>query len=159
MPVRLPEEIVEFIAAGVDVSIATRDRELEPETMFAMGVKPSADRTRLTVYLPTVLAQATLDNLADNQQIAVTLERPIDLRAVQIKGRSLGVRPSGEADRELQAICRAGLVEQLSAVGVPRCLSRRLVWWPSVAVEVEIAELFQQTPGPRAGAPLSEGGA
>jgi pyridoxamine 5'-phosphate oxidase-like protein len=154
MAARLPEEIVELIASGVDACVATRDARLEPEVMLAMGIRPSADRTRLTVYLPTALAARTCQNLSDNGDIAVTVERPIDLRAVQIKGRSLGVRPSSEADRELQSMFRAGLVEAFGAVGIPRSLSRRLTWWPSVAVDVSIRDVFFQTPGPNAGEPF-----
>jgi hypothetical protein len=134
MPARLPEEIV--------------------EAMLAMGIRASADRTTLTVYLPSVLAELTCRNLAHNGDIAVTLERPIDLKAVQIKGHSIGIRPSTEADRELQAIYRSALVEQLGAVGVPRSVTRRLTWWPSLAVDVRIRDVFFQTPGPDAGEPM-----
>jgi len=155
MPARLPEEIVELIACGVDVYVATRDAELEPEALLAMGIRASADRTTLTVYLPSVLADLTCRNLAHNGDIAVTLERPIDLKAVQIKGHSIGIRPSTEADRELQTIYRAALVEQLGAVGVPRSVTRRLTWWPSLAVDVRIRDVFLQTPGPAAGAPMA----
>ena len=155
MPARLPEEIVELIASGVDVYVATRDADLEPEAMLAMGIRASADRTTLTVYLPSVLADLTCRNLAHNGDIAVTLERPIDQKAVQIKGHSIGIRPSTELDRELQLIYRAALVEQLGAVGVPRSVTRRLSWWPSLAVDVRIRDVFLQTPGPGAGDPMA----
>jgi hypothetical protein len=150
----VPEEIVELMSSGVDVYVATRDRELEPEAMLAMGIKANAERTVVTVYLPAALADVTCKNLADNGDIAVTLERASDLRAVQIKGRSLGVRPSHEAERELQSVFRAALVEQLGVIGVPRPLTRRLTWWPSLAVDVQVRDVFMQTPGPNAGEPL-----
>src|SRR5688572_25547237 len=106
MAARVPEEIVELMSSGVDVYVATRDRELEPEAMLAMGIKANAERTIVTVYLPAALAATTCKNLEDNADIAVTLERASDLRAVQIKGRSLGVRPSSEGERELQSVFR-----------------------------------------------------
>ena len=154
MPAQLPEEVVELIASGVDVYVATRDRELEPESMFAMGIRPHADRAVITVYLPEALSAQTCQNLTDNGDIAITVERPIDHMAVQIKGRSLGVRPSTEQDRELQAVFRAALVEQFAKVGIPRSTTRRLVWWPSIAVDVAIRDIYLQSPGPRAGEPL-----
>jgi hypothetical protein len=138
----------------VDVYVATRDAELEPEAMLAMGIRASEDRSHITVYLPEVLAEATLRNLEQNGSIAVTLERASDMRAVQIKGRSRGIRPSNESDKELQTVFRAALVEQFATVGIPRSTTRRIAWWPSVAVEVEIQELFLQTPGPAAGEPF-----
>jgi hypothetical protein len=45
-------------------------------------------------------------------------------------------------------------MEQLAAVGVSRTLSRRVAWFPSVAIEVRVSEMFEQTPGPNAGVPL-----
>jgi hypothetical protein len=155
----LPEEVVELIASGVDVYVATRDAELEPESMLAMGVRAHIDRTLLTVHLPEApaLAAITCRNLEANQEIAVTLIRPRDFKAVQIKGRCVGIRPSDDVDRELQYIFRAALVEQFETVGIPRHATRRLVWWPSLAVDVRIREVFVQTPGPRAGEPMQAG--
>lgn len=151
----ISEELVELIASGVDVYVATRDAELEPESMMAMGVRAQADRRTLTVYLPQALAAPTLRNLEANRQVAVTLIRPSDFKAVQLKGSFVSVRPSAELDREFQSIFRAALVDQLEAVGIPRSATRRLVWWPSLAVEIAVADAFGQTPGPRAGEPLA----
>lgn len=151
----LSEELAELIASGVDVYVATRNAALEPDSMLAIGVRVHADGCALTVYLPEALSASTLANLRDNGEIAVTMVRPRDHRAVQIKGRSIDIRPSGEDDRERQLVCRAALVEQLAAVGVPRTAARRLTWWPSVAVCVKVSDVFAQTPGPGAGEPLA----
>jgi hypothetical protein len=151
----LSEELAELVASGVDVYVATRNAGLEPESMLAMGVKIHADGYGLTVYLPEALSAATVANLRDNAQIAITMARPRDHHAVQIKGRSLQIRRSEAADRELQAVCRAALVEQFAWVGIPRSATRRLVWWPSLAVDVEVGDVFVQTPGPQAGEPLT----
>src|SRR5688572_8847549 len=151
----LSDEIVELISSGVDVYVATRDSQMKPESMLAMGLEPHADRGEVTVYLPETLAAATLANLADNGAIAVTLSRASDLRTMQLKGRCKHVRPSAESDREKQLVFRAALTEQLAFVGVPRSATRRLVWWPSVAVEFQVTDVFVQTPGPRAGERLT----
>lgn len=150
----IPEELVELIASGVDVYVATCDDELEPESMLAMGIRVHADRHTLTVHLPAALADATCRNLERCPEIAVTLIRPSDFKAAQLKGCSLGVRPSTDTDREFQSIFRAALVEQMETVGIPRSTTRRLVWWPSLAVEVLVRDVFSQTPGPRAGEPM-----
>jgi hypothetical protein len=150
----LSEELSELIATGVDVYVATRDAELEPESMMAMGIRLHPERDALTVYLPQALAAPTCKNLEDNAEIAVTLIRPSDMKAVQIKGKLTLIRQSTESDRELQLIFRSALVEQMAAVGVPRCATRRLVWWPSLAVEVAAREIYAQTPGPSAGEPM-----
>lgn len=151
----LSDDIVELISSGVDVYVATRDSHMKPESMLAMGLEPHADRSEITVYLPKSLAAATLANLADNGSIAVTLSRASDLRTIQLKGKCKAIRPSAESDREKQLVFRAALTEQLAFVGVPRSATRRLVWWPSIAVEVHVTDVFVQTPGPRAGERLA----
>lgn len=153
----LHEELSELIASGVDIYVSTRDAGLVPESMLAMGVKADADRCGITVYLPEARARSTLENLKDNGQIAITLTRPSDHKAVQLKGRVRQIRESGPSDRELQAVHRAALVEQFAMVGVPRGATRRLIWWPSIAVEVELENVFTQTPGPHAGEPIERG--
>lgn len=151
----LSEELAELVASGVDVYVATRNATLLPESMLAIGVKMHGDGCRMTVYLPEALSAPTVANLRDNGQIAITMIRPQDHRAVQIKGRSLDIRPSQASERDLQAVCRAALIEQLAIVGIPRTATRRLVWWPSLAVDIQVSDVFVQTPGPQAGQPLA----
>jgi hypothetical protein len=152
----LTDELVEHMASGVEVYVGTRDGRLFPESMLAMGVKVHADRRTVTVYLPSSCARRTLDNIADNGQVAVTLVRASTLKGVQLKGVARGTRESGPADRDLQVVHRAAMVEEFACVGVPRSATRRLLWWPSVAVDVEVFSVFGQTPGPNAGEPLGK---
>ncbi|HEY0465477.1 MAG TPA: pyridoxamine 5'-phosphate oxidase family protein, partial [Polyangiaceae bacterium] len=100
MVASLPEEVLELIASGVDVYVATCDGELSPESVLGMGLRVSEDRSVLTVYVPEVLAEATRRNLAVNPEVAVTVEHASDANAVQIKGRAIATRPSTDADRE-----------------------------------------------------------
>src|SRR5689334_10700357 len=106
--------------------VGTRDRELWPESMFAMGARVDCDTGVVTLFLPRATASSTLANLEDNGQVAVALTRPSDHKSYQIKGRSLRVRESTASDRELQSVHRAALTEQFAAVGIPRGLTRRI---------------------------------
>lgn len=153
-PGTLFEELSEHMASGVVVYVATRDASLLPEATYAMGAKVDPDRGVVTVYVPLALAGATRRNIEDNGEVAVTMTRPSDHKSIQIKGKALAVREAGEADRELQSIRRAALIEQFAGVGIPREISRRIAWWPSLAVEFEVREVYAQTPGPRAGEPI-----
>ncbi len=150
----LDEELSELLASGVDIYVATRDESLAPEATFALGGRIDADRRTFTVYVPEVMAAATLRNVKANGQLAVNLSRPTDHKCVQLKGRAIGVRSSTEADRHVQSLARSALIEQFAAIGIPRAASRRLIWWPSVAIEMTVEHVYQQTPGPGAGEPL-----
>lgn len=151
----LLEEIAELIASGVNIYVATRDAAFTPESMLAMGARVHPEQARLTLYLPEVSADATRRNLEHNGSIAITLTRPMDHKSLQLKGRAIQIRECAEADRQLQAVHRAAMVEQLAGVGVPRSASRRLVWWPSIAAEIALTHVFSQTPGPHAGEPIA----
>lgn len=148
---RLDDDVLELLGSGVDVIVATRDGQLVPECAVGMGLRVDPDRRRVTVFVARTLVGPTLQNLEDNGQIAVTFCRPIDHRTVQLKGRYLGVRDSGPADRDVQERYRGAFAEQLAPLGVPRAVTRRFAWWPSVAIEFEVQEAFTQTPGPDAG--------
>jgi hypothetical protein len=147
----LSDDLLELFASGVDLYVATRSEDLVPESMLGMGIRVHADRRRVTVYVPTAGAAATLANLENNGQIAATLCRPPDHRTIQLKGRCTGVRASTADDRALQEVFRSAMVEALAVVGVPRALTRGLPWWPSTAVDFEVDGIFTQTPGPDAG--------
>jgi hypothetical protein len=152
MAVQLSDELVEFIESGLSASVGTRDANLRPECLRAMGASVGSDRQSISVYLNQALAGRTLENIADNGSIAVVFSRPLDHRSLQIKGRVIGTRPANAADRALQERYLAGFVEQLYCVNFPRAVSRRIRLWPSVVVTFGADELFAQTPGPGAGA-------
>jgi hypothetical protein len=147
----LTGEVVDFIESGVSILVGTRDARLRPACSRAMGAKVDAAHDRVTIHLPQSSSARTLANLRDNAQIAVTFSRPLTHRSLQLKGVCTEVRAGTEADRSAQEQYRAAYVEQLQLVGVPRALSTRLSFWPSVAVEITVRDLFVQTPGPGAG--------
>jgi hypothetical protein len=147
----ISDDLMELFASGVDVYVATRSADLTPESIVGMGIVVHQNRRAITVYVPTEIAALTLANLADNGQVAVTVINPVDHRAVQLKGRCLGIRDSNESDRELQELYRAAFAASFAAIGIPRVLTRALPWWPSTAVSFEVRDLYAQTPGPRAG--------
>ena len=151
----LCDEVVELLGSGVVISVATRDAALAPELVPAMGSRPGRDRRTLTVFVPRVLAGATLANLEDNGHLAVTATRPSDHKSLQIKGRARGVRDAADADRPMLEMLRGAMIEQLATFGMPRTITRRLTFWPSVAIDVDVNDVFVQTPGPGAGRPLS----
>ncbi|HEY6562475.1 MAG TPA: pyridoxamine 5'-phosphate oxidase family protein [Polyangiaceae bacterium] len=158
MAVRLPEDFVDFMESGVSVLVASRDEDLRPECMRAVGVSVAADRQSMTLFLSEVMAGRTLENLRDNGEIAVSFSRPIDHRSLQVKGRVTALRPAMEEDRSLQDRYLIAYVEQLYLVGLPRSLARRVRSWPSVAVSLQIADVFVQTPGPGAGRRVDQSG-
>jgi hypothetical protein len=157
MAVVLPAELVEFIESGVSVLVGTRDAERRPHAMRGFGASAAPDRKTITIYMAEAVSEASLSDLRDNGQIAVTFSRPIDHRAIQIKGRMLDIQPTTPAQQAIQERYLAAWVEQVYTVGLPRSLGRLMQIFPSLAVHIELLEVFQQTPGPGAGRRMQEG--
>lgn len=151
----LCNEVIELLSSGVVMSVGTRDETLTPECAPAMGSRVQRDRKGLTVFVPRAMSRATLVNLAANGQIAVNVVRPSDDKTIQIKGRARAVRDATDSDRAMQESQRGALVEQLAVVGLPRAIGRRITWWPSVAIEIDVDDVFVGTPGPDAGKRLA----
>lgn len=151
MAPRIPPDLAEFLDGGLSILVGTADERARPECTRGAGVTVDRAADRLTLYLPTCGAARTLENLRANGRIAVTFSRPHDHRTYQLKGRVRAIGDSSEADRQRQQRWLAAFSEQLAIVGVPRPVMRRWQIHPSVAVELEVEELFEQTPGPGAG--------
>lgn len=147
-------ELAAFLESGLSLVVGTRDGDLVPECAFGAGIRVHAGGGRVTLFLGTSPAAAAIENLRANGAVAITASRPVDYRTVQLKGRATRVEAVSDVERRTLLSYREALVRQLGAVGWARSVTRRLSVWPCVAVEVELDAVFEQTPGPRAGAAL-----
>ncbi len=147
----LPPVLSSLLDGPSIMYLATRNAALEPLSSMAFGLQAAPDSSEVTVFIPAVMAGGTMANLRDNGQMAVSLVRPSDHSSIQLKGTWLGERRTDESDRAFLMRYRDALEEELNLVGVPRSIWNRLVWWPSVALRMQLRDVFVQTPGPGAG--------
>ena len=152
--VTLPAELVDFVESGASVLVGTRDMQLRPETMRGAGCIVAQDRKSLRLLLPAITGRRTLANLEAGSPISVTFNRIHDHRSVQVKGMCLQVRPTDASEHEVVRRYLAAFTESLYFVGLSRAIVRRMRVEPCMAVEIDVRELFEQTPGPGAGARL-----
>lgn len=95
---------------------------------------------------------------AGGRAIAITAADPRTLQAVQFKGRAGVVEPATGQDRaEVARYCDAFFEVVAEVDGTDRRLLERLVPEHFIACPVVIEELYDQTPGPGAGAALPGG--
>ncbi len=151
MLTRLSKELVELIEGGTSILVGTRDAALRPELVRGVGALVGPDRASLTVFVPAELAARTLANLEHNGAIAVTFSQLSNHRTVQVKGKLRSLRRSRKNERPHLERYVAAFAEQVHFTGCSRRIVRRLRFWPSVALEIAIRDLFAQTPGPGAG--------
>lgn len=152
--VLLTAEVASFLESGLVLFVATRDAALLPSGAPAAGLRVGPDGRHVTVFLPVRPAARVIEDLRANGELAVTASRPIDYRTLQLKGRVVRLGPAPEEDAAFVRAYRASFAAQLGKVGWVPAQANGIVSWPCVAAELAVRELFEQTPGPRAGARL-----
>ena len=148
-------QLAGFLEDGVGIHIASRNTALEPNGSRALAVKVDADGRHLEVYLAAVAAVRILPDLLANGQAAVGFGRPVDDRSWQVKGLFLGVRDATEDERPFVTGQWEKFLGNLEKIGIPRAATRAWITWPVVAIRLRANAVFDQTPGPGAGAPLA----
>jgi hypothetical protein len=154
---RLPDEAIALIARGVSCIVASRDAQLRPSVMRAVGSRISADGQEITVFLSRPQSRRLLDDLAAGGPVAAVFSQPTTHRTVQVKASRAtqrGATPEDAADLER---CAATLDGELTAIGYAAGLGRLMLAHKAedvVAVTFRPEHAFDQTPGPQAGARL-----
>ena len=148
-------ELAAFIQEGVGIYIGTRNGALEPNGARALASLLEQDGARLVIYLADEAAVRILPDLESNGQAAVTFGRPIDERAIQVKGTFVGARPAREDERPALDAQWDNVSRSLEMIGVPRAARSAWPKWPATAITLEPTAIFEQTPGPSAGTKLA----
>ena len=148
------ERVRACLSEGVSVLIGTVDADGYPACCRGVALTSDDDFGTITVYFPVETGQETVANVATTRRIAVAFSEPISHQSVQFKGTMRAVRVA----REDEALLVRERVERFAAVletiGSSRTLARRITHWPAFALEIQVEQIFDQTPGPRAGEAL-----
>jgi hypothetical protein len=151
----LDKSLTEFLELGLAIHIGTRNQRMEPNGCRVAAVRVEDQGTHLIAYLPKAATPAVLDDLKNNGQAAISVARPVDDRAVQIKGVLVSMRDADAAEEPFVMAQWHGLQKQLDMIGFATASTTSWQMWPCVAVKIRVTAVFSQTPGPDAGAVLS----
>jgi hypothetical protein len=151
----IPPKIIRFLEERASVGFAgTRDGKLVPRGHRLSGWQIDGSGRTITVFVPASWTTGLVEALRSNGQMAITLEEVGTHETYQIKGRYLGDRAVRPDEIDIATRARERFVKALLAMfsGEPvATMLRASVPSPSLAVEVEVREVFLQTPGPDAG--------
>ena len=144
-----------FLEGGVAILAATASVANVPTAVRAWGATVIDGGRAVRILLPNV-AQGVWDDLRDTGALAVCFTDVASYRSVQLKGRirnpdePVTADDTATWDRYQERFFEA--VE--SGSHVPRALASRLAPAAVRPVVLDIAEAFDQTPGPAAGRSL-----
>jgi hypothetical protein len=153
----LDEALAAFLQTGVSINVGSRGPGNVPVVARANGCRVAADRRSVTVLLPATKSTALLDAVRATGAIAVVFSEPPTHRTIQLKGTDATVGPAADEDPVRAERYVSAFGAALAPLGYPEPVFRALLWAEPadlVAVTFSPSAAFDQTPGPRAGAPL-----
>jgi hypothetical protein len=139
----------------MSVLLGTADPTGAPSCCRGIAIQSQDDLATVTVYVPVATSHDTIHNLATTGQLAITTTHPVDNVATQLKGTHTDARLAREDEEAFVRARFDAFAEVLDSVGVPRRLTRSVNHWPAFAITMRVEQIFDQTPGPNAGSPLS----
>lgn len=159
-PGSITAELKGFLESGVSVLLGTRDSGLVPEITRAWGPRIGRDRRSVSLCIALAGSARTLDNLRDNGCVAATFAFPTNYKTIQLKGRCIETTQPNRRDLSAIQRHRDSFTRVTEGIGVPRSFTealwqRELTESPvMVKIRFVAEQVFDQTPGPDAGAQL-----
>jgi hypothetical protein len=151
----LDQALTEFLECGLAIHIGTRNAAMRPNGCRVTAVRVEEQGQHLVAYLPKAARAEVFDDLTSNGQAAVSLTRPTDDRAVQVKGEFVSMRDADPSEEAFVLGQWQSLLKELDVIGLaPLTSTSTWLMWPCVAVTIRVTAVFSQTPGPEAGAVL-----
>lgn len=152
----LTDDQAAFIQGGrISITAASRDARRLPSVVRAAACRLDAGGERMTLLLATRQAAQVLADVAATGAIAVVFSEPSTHRTLQFKGRDARLDSVRPDDLALACAHRDSFVEELLPLGYTREFARTIHSVPGdelSAVSFTVTEVYEQTPGPRAGA-------
>jgi hypothetical protein len=138
----------------MSVFVGTVSPDGLPSGCRAIGAVTADDLKTITVYIPMATSREVIANIAATKRLAIVGTYPPDHSTMQLKGTTTGVRLARDDEHDFVHDRLERFADVLYAVGIPRRVTRSINYWPAFAVDMNVEEVFEQTPGPKAGMPL-----
>ena len=148
------ERLLKCVESGVSVIVGSVDAEGNPACCRAVGLRSDDDLATVTVFVPVATSAETIANVASTRRLAVVTTHPISHCATQLKGVVERTRPAREDEEPFVVEHLGGFGGVLNTIGYPLRTTRSITHWPAFALEMRVDEIYEQSPGPKAGTRL-----
>ena len=145
-------EVVDLLEAGSALIVGLLGEDGAPVAGRGWGLTfyEGTRWARLLVGADTITGPSR--EVTVGSPIAVTGANVLTLASAQVKGPVTAVVPAEKSDlARLRRYCDAFFDDVAVVDSIPRELMERLVPTDVVACDIDVAEVFDQTPGPTAG--------
>ncbi len=146
----LDDELVQFLQGGCALIVCTLDADGEPYASRAWGL------TVISADEPVRIRLLATPDVVTSGRIAITSTDVPTLHSIQMKGSVVAAEQGNETDALKLVRYTAAFYSDVEASDhVPRDLLDRMTPAEVLALTVQVDELYDQTPGPRAGSCLT----
>lgn len=146
---------IAMLTTGSGLLVGSVTVDGDPHTVRAWSaefVDLTTPRIRVAVCADDALTVPSIDG----RLVAVTAADVRTVESIQVKGRAVVVGPPNDHDQEvIEQQSEAFLLSVQETDGDPVEYLRRMKPNSYAMVEVEVTEIYDQTPGPRAGTALA----
>jgi hypothetical protein len=153
----LEPDLVTLLESDAIILVGTVAADGLPEASRGWGltVRTEADPPEVRLLMPVASARAR-ENLETTGRIAITVTDVETLRSAQVKGRVARFEPATDADARAHERSFVALAEALErADGTDPTLLANRKPGALTALVATLEEVYDQTPGPAAGARLA----
>lgn len=150
----LEAQTAALLEAGCPLIVSTVGSDGEPRAARGWGLVVEPGSRHGALFL-AAHDDVTLEHLRVTGRVAITAADVRTLRAVQLKGQALSVEPaSAEDTATARRLTQSFVTAVVESDGTARHLLERLVPAAYVRCNLVFDEVYDQTPGPGAGASL-----
>ena len=142
------------LEAGASVLVGTVDGRGRPSCCRAIALTSNDNLATVTAYLPVATSRDVIADIATTRRMAIVATHPVDHYSVQLKGLAGTTRLAQDNERDFVRQRLDHFSDVLDSLGMPRRITRTVAHWPAFAIDMRVEEVFEQTPGPRAGTRL-----
>lgn len=154
----VPEDLIRLSDTGLAVIVGTRDAANNPGLSRGWGVRVLPGGAEIEVAVPLGSGAQVLENVAATGAVAITMVQPTTYRSFQVKGRGSVAGPLSPDDFARVERHQQAFIAEVAAIGMAGPEAARLFDAEAVPgmarIRVSVESIFDQTPGPGAGARL-----
>ena len=150
----MDDRLAKCVEPGVSVIVGSVDADANPSCCRAVGLKTDDELATVTVFVPVATSADTIANIGATERLAIVTTHPISQCATQLKGVVQRTRPAREDEEPFIVNHFASFGGVLNTIGYPLRVTRSVTHWPAFAVEMRVDEIYEQSPGPKAGTRL-----
>lgn len=150
----MEDRVRRSLEGGTTVLVGSVSPHGVPSCCRGIAVVSDDNMATLRVYVPIAVSQDTIANIATTRRVAVSVTHPLDHASVQLKGTTRTARLADASEASFVASRLDEMSHVLDSIGIPRHITRTMTYWPAYAIEFDVEEIYEQTPGPNAGSRL-----